>query len=56
MVSFNVNDLEVPVGNQLGKLHNTLPECSRAPVGMIPHCVLCMFMVMLSFLWVVFPF
>lgn len=35
MVSFNVNDLEVLLGNQLGKLHDTLPECSQAPGRMI---------------------
>lgn len=48
MVSFNVNDLEVSVGNQLGKLHNALLECSQAPGRTIPHCDLCMFVVMLS--------
>lgn len=35
MVLLSMNDLKVLLGNQLGKLHGTLPECSQTPGRMI---------------------
>lgn len=32
---FNVNDFEVLLGKQLGKLHDALQECSQTPGRMI---------------------